>query len=146
MDTNSPNTPLDQGTYLSVLSQVPAARIKPFVDELLPTLGQVTVQSNRTGLVMLPYTESVQHTRFHLGEVLVSEAKVMLHGQTGYGACLGRDLEQSLAIAILDAALQADIMTEPIQQFIQAETRIQAAAEETLLRQVEATRIEMETF
>lgn len=137
---------MDQSTYLSVLSQVPAERIKPFVDGLLPDLGQVSVQSNRTGLVMLPYTESVHLTRFHLGEVLVSEARVALHGTTGYGACLGRDLEQSLAIAILDAALQADIMTESIYQFVEAEARTQAADEETLLRQVEATRIEMETF
>lgn len=150
MDITTAQTPLDQSTYLSILSQVPASHIKPFVDSLLPELGTVTVQSNRTGLVMLPYTESVQHTRFHLGEVLVSEAQVLLHGQTGYGACLGRDLEQSLAIAILDAALQADTLpaalAETIQQFIHTEAQAQAEAEETLLRQVEATRVEMETF
>jgi len=139
-------SPSDQSDYLSTLSNVPAERIKPFVDSILPDLGEVEVLSNRTGLVMLPYTDSVQNTTFHLGEVLVSEARVRLGDQEGYGACLGRDLEQSLAIAILDAALQADRLADPIWHFVRGEKSRQKQADDALLRQVEATRAEMETF
>lgn len=143
----SPNSsPAKQGEYLSILSNVPADRIKPFVDSILPELGDIHVLQNRTGLVMLPYTDTVQGTVFHLGEVLVAEAHVQIDGHDGYGACMGRDLVQALAIAVLDAALQAERMTEPIWGFIRGEQARQEQAEQTLLRQVEATRVEMETF
>jgi alpha-D-ribose 1-methylphosphonate 5-triphosphate synthase subunit PhnG len=112
----------------------------------LPQLGKVDVLQNRTGLVMVPYTDSVQGSVFHLGEVLVAEARVRLDTQEGYGAVMGRDLAQALAVAILDAALQANQCTPQIWDFVHAEAVKQTEAEELLLRQVEATRVEMETF
>lgn len=137
---------MNQTDYLSILTNIPAERIKLFADDLLPQLGHVDVLQNRTGLVMVPNMDSVQGSVFHLGEVLVAEAHVRLGTQEGYGAVLGRDLAQALAVAILDAALQADMCAPDIMDFIQAEAAKQAEAEEFLLRQVEATRVEMETF
>lgn len=137
---------MNQADYLSILTNIPAERIKLFADDLLPQLGHVDVLQNRTGLVMVPNMDSVQGSVFHLGEVLVAEAHVRLGTQEGYGAVLGRDLAQALAVAILDAALQADMCAPDIMDFIQAEAAKQAEAEEFLLRQVEATRVEMETF
>lgn len=116
-------------------------------EAILPALGEVQVLSNRTGLVMLPYTDTSQGTRFHLGEVLVAEAHVRLaNGVEGYGACVGRDLLHALAVALLDAALVAGIARERILAFLVEQAAAQAAADELLLRQVEATRVEMETF
>lgn len=136
-----------QSTYLSTLTQVPGEQVKSFVDGLLLQIGdEVDVIHNRTGLVMLPYTDSVNGTVFHLGEVLVAEAQVRIAGHEGYGAVLGRDLQQALAVAILDAALQADLLTEEITAFVDSQAQLQANAEDQLLRQVEATRVEMETF
>jgi alpha-D-ribose 1-methylphosphonate 5-triphosphate synthase subunit PhnG len=135
-----------QEIYLSVLNRTPAERIKPFVESLLMEMTDLTVLSNRTGLVMIPYTESVNGERFHLGETLVAEARVRLGHHEGYGVCLGRDLEQALAIAILDAALQAGKFTEAIVDFVDHEASLQAEEDDLLLRQVEATRVEMETF
>lgn len=137
---------LTQSEYLSILTNVPAERIKPFVDELLPQLGEIDVLKNRTGLIMIPYTDSVAGTPFHLGEVLVAEAHVRVGEREGYAAVLGRDLEQALAVAILDAAVQSALLLDKIEPFIAAEAARQAAADEALLRQVEATRVEMETF
>lgn len=137
---------MKQEEYLSILTQISGDRLKPFVDQLLPDIGRVTVLSNRTGLVMLPYTDSVQGTPFHLGEVLVAEAHVSLADHEGYGAVLGRDLELALAVAILDAALQAGRQTATILNFIATESVRLRSDEELLLRQVEATRVEMETF
>jgi alpha-D-ribose 1-methylphosphonate 5-triphosphate synthase subunit PhnG len=132
---------------LSILSHSPAALVKDFADEIIPDLGQITVLKNRTGLVMLPYTDSAQGTRFHLGEVLVSEAHVRIEGGVeGYAVCLGRDNLQSLAIALIDAAIRAKIQLDIIQVFVDGLAESQKAADAELLRQVEATRIEMETF
>lgn len=137
---------MNQSEYLSILTNIPPDQLKTFVDDLLPQLGKVDVLQNRTGLVMVPYTDSVQGSVFHLGEVLVAEARVRLGEQEGYGAVMGRDLPQALAVAILDAALQADLQTAVITQFVQTEAEKQAELETLLLRQVEATRVEMETF
>jgi alpha-D-ribose 1-methylphosphonate 5-triphosphate synthase subunit PhnG len=137
---------LSQSEYLSVLSHAPADEVKTFVDNLLPDLGNVQVLSNRTGLVMLPYTDTVQGTVFHLGEVLMAAAHVRLGEQEGYGACLGRDLEQALAIAVLDAALQAGQLTDQIEPFVAEQAQNQAQADDLLLRKVETTRVELETF
>jgi alpha-D-ribose 1-methylphosphonate 5-triphosphate synthase subunit PhnG len=137
---------LDQAAVLGVLSGAPAERVKCFVEELLPELEAIEVLQNRTGLVMLPMTESVQGTTFYLGEVLVAEARVRVGPHDGYAACLGRDLQQALAIAILDAALAADRPPDRIATFVAALAAELAAADDQLLRQVEATRVEMETF
>jgi alpha-D-ribose 1-methylphosphonate 5-triphosphate synthase subunit PhnG len=137
-----------QAEVLSILTQTPPEDIKTFTETLLPELGHIDVQQNRTGLVMLPYQDTAQGATFHLGETLVAEALVTLeHHQTqGYAACLGRDLEQALAVAILDACLSADVFTQQIEAFVEVQRSKQQDAQTLLMRQVEATRVEMETF
>ena len=137
---------LNQAEVLGVLTRAPADRVKGFVEELLPELEAVEVLQNRTGLVMLPMTESVQGATFYLGEVLVAEARVRVGHADGYAACLGRDLQQALAIAILDAALAAGTQRDRITTFVAELAADLSAADDRLLRQVEATRVEMETF
>jgi len=137
---------LDQSQYLNVLARVTAETLKPFVDDLLPKLGRPEVLESRTGLVMLPYEEPVHGKTFHLGEVLMAEGRVRLNEAEGYGACLGRDVHQALAIAILDAALQGGLERDTIAAFVQQEAAQQAQEDEDVLRKVEATRVEMETF
>lgn len=138
----------DQFHLLSVLSRAPANEVKALADLLLPALGKVEVLQNRTGIVMLPATDSVKGTRFHLGEVLIAEARVRLaqYAAEGYGACIGRDVQHALAMAILDAALRANQQTTRIQQFVQVQRASLAQADAALMQQVEATRVEMETF
>ncbi len=139
---------LNQSEVLSTFTQTPAETIKQFTENLLNDLGKVKVIQNRTGLVMMPYRDTAQGELFHLGEVLVAEAHVRLeqHDMEGYAACLGRDLEQALAVAILDASLSANIMLEQIEPFVTKQAKQQQEIEETLLKQVEATLVEMETF
>jgi alpha-D-ribose 1-methylphosphonate 5-triphosphate synthase subunit PhnG len=139
--------PHSQSQALSVLTHAPSPAVKELAEAILAHLGEVTVSINRTGLVMLPYTDTATGTRFHLGEVLVSESRVRIAaGTEGYAVCLGRDLEQSMAIALLDAALQAGISASQIERFLEEQAGLLQAADDLLLRQVEATRVEMETF
>lgn len=133
--------------YLSVLTHAPAEPVKALAEMVIPALGSIRVLQSRTGLVMVPYRDGTQGTLFHLGEALISEAHVRLDGGAeGYAACLGRDLEQAMAIALLDAAIAAHVMTAEVAAFVAAEAAAQAEADEQLLRSVEATRVEMETF
>jgi alpha-D-ribose 1-methylphosphonate 5-triphosphate synthase subunit PhnG len=148
-----------QAHALSTLSGVPAQTLKRFADELLGDLEVlnvcVEVLENRTGLVMLPAQDNAHGTRFFLGEVLVSEARVRVDGVEGYGVCLGRDLEQSLAVGILDTFLRVlddeaspaeRAIEERIHTFISAQANAQLEQDVALMRKVESTRVEMETF
>lgn len=133
---------------LDILARADAERIKAFAEKLLDELGSVEVLASRTGLAMLPYVDTVQNTAFHLGEVLMAEAHIRLPQRTveGYGAVIGRDLEQAMAMAITDASLAADIATVEIESFLADEQRRQMQADDVRLRKVEATRVRMETF
>jgi hypothetical protein len=51
-----------------------------------------------------------------------------------------------MALALLDAALMAGIHQAQITEFVAAQAELQQQADEALLLQVQATRIEMETF
>jgi alpha-D-ribose 1-methylphosphonate 5-triphosphate synthase subunit PhnG len=59
---------------------------------------------------------------------------------------LGRDLVYAMGVAVLDAAFASGVMTDAILAFLSEQQQIQAAADEDLLRKVESTRVEMETF
>jgi len=135
---------------LSVLSQAPADAVKALAEEILPALEPISVLTNRTGLVMLPYTDNAKGTIFHLGEVLVAEAHIRLGtdegGIEGYGMCLGRDLVQAMGIAVLDAAVTANLGVDRIMAFVEEQGALLAAADDQLLRSVESTRVEMQTF
>lgn len=141
----------DQSVYLSVLTATPAQDVKNFVETLLSRLVAVEVLNSRTGLAMLPFTDSVKGITFHLGETLLAEAHVRVGEQEGYAACLGRDLAQAIALAILDALLQshepAALAEQPaILSFVATAHHQQQEQEQSLLRKIEATRVELETF
>lgn len=138
--------PDQQALLLSTLSSAPAENVCALADEVLALLPNVQVRLNRTGLVMLPYSDTRKGATFHLGEVLVAEAQVQVAEVEGYGACLGRDTRHALAIAVLDAAYQSDTARDRILAFVAEAAEQQRHEEETLMKKVESTRVEMETY
>ncbi len=137
-----------QSEILSILNNSNSEAIKTFTDSLLELseFQALVVLENRTGLAMLPAVDSAQGTTFHLGEVLLSVARVRLGKSEGYNACLGRDLEQSLAIAILDAAWAEGLAQPQILGFVKVQQSHLELQDQNLLAQVESTRVNMETF
>lgn len=134
----------DPGAFLTTVARAAPERLKPFAETILPSLGAVEVLASRTGLVMLPFRDTVQGTDFFLGEVLVAEAHIRAAGVEGYGMITGRDLERAMAMAVLDAGRALGLAE--VAAFAERESLIQAEAEAGRLRQIEATRVEMETF
>jgi alpha-D-ribose 1-methylphosphonate 5-triphosphate synthase subunit PhnG len=138
---------LDPGETLTVLAHADPAAVKAFAETLLDVLGVPEVLVNRTALVMVPYRDTARGAVFHLGEVQVAEAGVRLPGgEEGHAICLGRDLEQALAVALVDAAMAAGIAAEAIAAFVALHHGRQAETDAAMLRDVEATRVAMETF
>lgn len=136
-----------QTEYLTVLTHSPAQAVKALAEDVLDQIENVTVLKNQTGLAMVPYRDSANGTVFHLGEVLVAEAHIQLDdGTQGYGMVMGRDNTLAMAVAVMDAAMQSGIMVDAITKFVAEQQQLQQEADTELLRKVEATRVEMETF
>lgn len=131
---------------LSVLCRADAATVKSYAETLLESINDVQVQKNATGLVLLPMQDSVRGGPFLLGEVLVAESQVQVGNSVGYAVVLGRDLEHSLAVALLDAASRLPDYAEQVRVWTGQERSKQIEADDLLLREIEATRVEMETF
>jgi len=98
-------------------------------------------------LVMIKQKESARNTAFFLGEVLVTEARVLLEGATGIGLVQGHDAEKALDLALIDGALQAGLAETQgwLGEFLAAEGEItaQRAAQD---REVLASRVEFESM
>ncbi len=137
--------PFDHAHLLDVLARADAARLTALAEGLLASLGPVEVVQSRTGLVMLPMRDTVQGTDFHLGEVLVAEAHIRASGSEGYGMVVGRDMDRAMAMAVVDAAASLG-QTPQIRAFVHLESSVLAAADKARLCEIEATRVEMETF
>jgi alpha-D-ribose 1-methylphosphonate 5-triphosphate synthase subunit PhnG len=135
----------DHASLLDILARADAARLAALAETLLPGLGEVEVVHSRTGLVMLPMRDTVLGTDFHLGEVLVAEAHIRAAGTEGYGMVVGRDLERAMAMAVVDAAASLG-QTFDIRNFLQIEAGVAAANDKARLCEIEATRVDMETF
>ena len=136
-----------QSDYLTVLTHSPSSDVKNLAESILESIGDIVVLKNQTGLAMIPYTDSANGTIFHLGEVLVAEAHIRLADNTeGYAMVMGRDNAFAMAIAIPDASMQSKHRVDEISAFVSEQQFVQTQADDHLLKKVEATRVEMETF
>lgn len=131
---------------LSTLARADSAALKAFGESLIPDLGEIEVVQSRTGLVMLPLRDTAKGTAFHLGEVLVAEAHITSDGATGYGMRRGRDQEAAMAMALIDLAVARDIRADDCREFCAMQSAALAARDADTLRDIEATRVNMETF
>ena len=131
---------------LSVLARADAIQLKSFAETLIPDLGEIEVMQSQSGLVMLPMRDTAKGVAFHLGEVLMSEAHIRKGEVQGYGMRRGHDLEASMAMALVDLAMATDVRRVDCKAFCDAQGQALQKTDEDVLRRVEATRVNMETF
>jgi alpha-D-ribose 1-methylphosphonate 5-triphosphate synthase subunit PhnG len=147
MFNENPGGGPDHAAALGILARARPDRLKALAEKVLETVDGIEVVSNRTGLVMVPIRDTVQNVDFHLGEVLVSEAHIVdAAGIVGYGMVTGRDLERAMAMAVVDLRLASVAHDPSIAAFLSSEGAFLTAQDDQRMRQVEATRVEMETF
>ena len=58
----------------------------------------------------------------------------------------GRDLEAAMAMALIDLSLASNLHADACMNFLHREFENQQQEDETTLRKIEATRVDMETF
>jgi alpha-D-ribose 1-methylphosphonate 5-triphosphate synthase subunit PhnG len=83
---------------------------------------------------------------FHPGEVVVSEATVMVNGCRGDGLVLGMDLERALAAALCDAAAEAGVLVDEVDQLVAGTEEARAAQRRRAAAAAEQTRVNVEVI
>jgi alpha-D-ribose 1-methylphosphonate 5-triphosphate synthase subunit PhnG len=120
---------------------------KSLADEVRACCAVEEITPARVGLVLVTVRESARRSLFHLGEVLVSEAKVRVSGTPGLGLVRGRDLEAAVDLAVVDAACSAKLpLTDSWSERLE---KAEADLEANLNREqvvLSRTRVEFETL
>lgn len=80
-----------------------------FAAEILRNHQVVTAEESNTGVVMIKVRDSAKKNLFYLGEVLVTECKVMINGSLGIGMVKGHAPEFAFHLAVIDAAYNAQL-------------------------------------
>lgn len=131
---------------LSAMPELDALRLAELVTD--DSLGDVQIITPPTvGMVMARARDGAKGEVFNLGEVLVTEARVSVAGHEGWGMVMGGSLDQALAVAIVDAALEAGhvnraAVEEQLVAFA-AQMQVEALSE---WERVAPTRVEFDTF
>lgn len=101
----------------------------------------------RAGLVMVQVRETARRSVFHLGEVLITEAKVRVAETSGLGLLRGWDPERATDLAVIDAACRAGLpeIAAWETRLLEAEAHLDAqlADERALL---ETSRVDFQTM
>ncbi len=95
--------------YYGILTNCPEDEVCRLAALVMQTYSnsQVKLLSGpRLGLVMLRMQETVAASQFNAGEVLVTEVRLELEGQFGFGMVMGNASRRAMAVALIDAAIR----------------------------------------
>jgi len=67
------------------------------------------IEKPNKGLLMMKLRESAQKQLFYIGELLVSEAKVMINNNLGLGIIQGDNLDKAYHLTVIDTAYNSNI-------------------------------------
>ena len=116
------------------------------IEQLLTLFADVKLTVSlppRTGLMMLTVQDSFG-TDFHVGEVLVTEARVLFHGSEGFGMVAGEAPRRALARAAADAVLrcpEATVLQKSLLSLLRQEEGLQAARQAEQAALIAATKV-----
>jgi alpha-D-ribose 1-methylphosphonate 5-triphosphate synthase subunit PhnG len=96
--------------------------------------------------MLVELTETVRAQPFHLGEVLVTEATVVVNGCRGDSTVLGLDEERALAAAVCDAAAEAGLLVAEVDALVRRTHADRTAARASMAAVLHDTRITVEVM
>jgi len=139
-----------QMNHYQILANCEEALVCQLAEKVLkeyPT-GQLRFLSGPLqGLVMLRMRESVENRQFNAGEILVTEVKLELDGQFGYGMVLGKSERRAMAVALVDAALcKGGALSEWLKVELERINQILLSDKKRLYQIVNTSRVEFETM
>ncbi|MFE3280713.1 phosphonate C-P lyase system protein PhnG [Nocardia sp. NPDC059239] len=100
------NTDTDRDTLVGLFARADRDHLIEAADAVLADYAAAKLQGPQLGTVLFQVREPIEHRRFYLGDVLVTEARVRIADNEGWAMRLGDDPEATVAAAVCDAALQ----------------------------------------
>lgn len=67
------------------------------------------IEEPNYGLVMVKVREGAKKTLFYIGEVLVTEAKILIKGKLGIGIVTGNNTQLAYCLGVIDATYNASL-------------------------------------
>lgn len=115
--------------------------------EILTVYDVKTIEEPNNSLVMVKVRESAKRSLFYLGEVLITECKVMIKGSLGIGMVKGHEPALAYNLAIIDAAYNANLpeTKEWTNDLLLEEVQINEACE-ALKNKVLKTKVNFDTM
>jgi alpha-D-ribose 1-methylphosphonate 5-triphosphate synthase subunit PhnG len=118
-----------------------------FAEEILKKYHVVTLQEPHNALIMAKMRESAQKKIFYLGEVCVTECRVMVEEVTGLGLAQGDQPQLAFHLAVIDAAFNVNLPECKRWQAILTAEESKILARESVERaRVSRTRVKFETM
>lgn len=134
-------------TWTKLLIEVGETEAYKLAAEIEAAYTIQEIQAPRQGLAMVKMRESAQQSLFYIGEVLITETKVKI-GET-FGKGLVREANEpfSRALAIIDAAITAELpeTTTWQQTFKQLEEKLQQQ-QQALTCSIERTKVHFDSM
>jgi alpha-D-ribose 1-methylphosphonate 5-triphosphate synthase subunit PhnG len=107
----------------------------------------VELEEPNEGLVMVRMRETARNSLFNLGEVLITEAKVMINDSIGIGIVEGHRPDLARELAVIDAAWTARLPEcEGWEKLLDAEEKSIQERRRAETRSVLDTRVRFETM
>jgi alpha-D-ribose 1-methylphosphonate 5-triphosphate synthase subunit PhnG len=100
------NVDSNRDILVGLLARADRGLLIEAADAVLGDYEASTLDGPQLGTVLFQVREPIEHRRFYLGDVLVTEARVRIADCDGWSMRLGDDPEATVAAAVCDAALQ----------------------------------------
>ena len=102
---------MDKKRLTKILAKADRQEVAAMSAEIQKTHSPVVIKEPGKTLAMIKMREPVKQGLFYIGEVIVCEALVELDGVKGLAVAMGDDLEKTLDMAIIDAAVNKGVFT-----------------------------------
>ncbi len=130
-----------------ILAQSPTKLLRELSEQVENHHAVKVLEEPNSGLVMVKMRETAMKSKFYLGEVLVTECKVLLGDTLGLGILRGSHKKRAYYLAVIDAAFNAVIEeSQELAERIKEEgVRIQTALGRER-QQILKTKVDFETL
>lgn len=102
---------MEKRRLFRILAKAEEKVVEQYANEIKNGHEVVIIKKPEKSLAMIKMREPVKESLFYLGEVMITEAVVELEGKKGIAVMMGDAYERVLDMAVIDAAINADVFT-----------------------------------
>ena len=92
-----------------ILSNLEEIKVLEYAAEIKEEAEIIIIKNPEKSLAMIKMREPVKSSLFYIGEVIITEAIVLVNNNKGMAVTMGDNYEKTLSMAIIDGAINAGI-------------------------------------